>query len=191
MRALPVVLLAAALASACAAPPSSRNETRNEFRTEFLAPGLVLTFPPAGAAAADDGHGLLWDLALYLPNRIFDLFDIVRARVRVGPGFGLGLRATEVADLYLGSYLSAWIGLHGYRGEPSIPWPVGLESRSGAEVSVADASIEGGVGPDYGPFEFGLDVQVLLVGVALGIEPFEILDLVTGLIGIDPSGDDF
>src|SRR5262245_39031928 len=38
------------------------------------------------------GHKLLW----YIPNRISDVLDIVRARVRVGPGLEVGARVTEL-----------------------------------------------------------------------------------------------
>lgn len=139
----------------------------------------------------DEGHGLLMGVALYLPNRIFDIFDMVRARLRLGPGIAVGVRATEVADVFVGSYLSVWVGIHGPRGEPAIPWPAGLESRTGLELSVADASLEGGIGPDYGMAEFGLGGQLAIVGFDLGIDPFEIADFVLGFLTIDLADDDY
>ena len=84
---------------------------------------------------------------------------------------------------------AVWIGLHGPRGEPSIPWPVGLETFTGLEVSFAEGAIEQGV--NYGVTEFGAGAQVLLVGFDVGIDPLEILDLVAGLIFIDLTGDDY
>jgi len=167
-----------------------------------LLPVIGCASPPAGGpprtfddeteeAEVDDGHGVGHALLLYLPNRIFDVFDIVRARVRIGPGFGVSLRATELADVHLAAYTSVWVGIHGPRNEPEIPWPAGLESLATAEVSVAEASADAGFGPDYGPVEIGLGFQAAIIGVDVGVEPFEILDLVTGFVFVDPVGDDY
>lgn len=139
----------------------------------------------------DDGHGVGHALLLYLPNRIFDVFDIVRARVRIGPGFGVQVRATQVASVVLAAYSTVFVGLHGHRGEPSIPWPVGLEILAGAEVSVVGADADAGMGPNYGPVEIGLGLHAALVGFDVGVEPLEILDLVTGFLFIDLVGDDY
>ncbi len=141
----------------------------------------------------DDGGGIaggLYDIAMYIPNRILDVLDIVRARVRLGPGFGIGVRATDVADVFLGSYASIYVGLPGPRGRRTPRLPFGLESKSGLEASLADATVEGGIGPDYGATEFGLDLQILLIGVAVGIDPLELVDLPLGFLGIDIQDDD-
>ena len=51
------------------------------------------------------GHKILF----YLPNRVLDLLDVVRARVRIGPGIAVGARATEFVDVFLGSYTSLYV----------------------------------------------------------------------------------
>jgi hypothetical protein len=142
----------------------------------------------------DEGRksrGVLWHIALYIPNRVFDVFDIVRARVRLGPGLAVGVRATEAVDLFLGTYASIWVGIHGPRGEPSIPWPVGIESLTGAEISVAEASVGGDAAPNYGIVEFGAGFQAVLIGLDIGVDPLEILDFITGLVFIDLTDDDY
>lgn len=139
--------------------------------------------------ADSDGGGFVRGVLLYIPNRVFDVLDIVRARLRVGPGLALSLRATDLADLYVGGYTSIWAGIPGPRAEPSINWPFGIEGRAGLELGPADIAAEAG-DPDYGPFEFGLGVQLLIIGADIGIEPFEILDFALGLLTFDPSGDD-
>ena len=58
------------------------------------------------------------------------------------------------------------------------------------EISVADATAEGNIGPDYGPTEIGAGVHLLIIGLDVGIEPFELLDFVTGLVFIDLRDDD-
>jgi hypothetical protein len=132
--------------------------------------------------------GVIKSIACYIPNRVFDLVDIFRVRVRVGPGISAGVRATTLLSGYLGLHDTIYIGLPGPRGETKIPWPVGLDVRGGAQVSLADATAGG---PYYDPLEFGFEVQPLIVGVNVGIGGFEILDFLTGLLFIDIADDDF
>jgi hypothetical protein len=124
----------------------------------------------------------------YIPNRVFDVFDIVRARLRFGLGIAVGVRATKPLTAYVGVYTSIWVGLHGPRGEPRIPWPVGGESRAGAQASLADVSAGA---PHYGLAEFGLDFQLFILGAAVGVDPLEAVDFVLGFLTIDISGDDY
>jgi hypothetical protein len=144
--------------------------------------------------ADDDDHerrGIVHRLIFYIPNRVFDVFDIVRLRLRFGPGFSVQARATKVLSANAGFYTSFWIGLRGYRGEPRIPWPVGIESFAGATVSVVDAAAEPGGGPNYGPTEIGAGFQLALLGIDFGVLPLEIADLFAGLLTIDLTGDDY
>jgi len=144
-----------------------------------------------GNPESSEGHGLFGTLAWWIPNRLLDVFDIVRLRLRLGPGAAVGARVTEVADVYLGTYVSVYLGLPGPRGRQEPRWPVGFESKTGAEISAADVSVDGMIGPEYGTYEIGLGAQALLVGVDFGIEPFEILDFVVGILTFDPADDDF
>ncbi len=135
--------------------------------------------------------GFVWGLVMYIPNRVLDVFDMVRARVRLGPGFAIGARATEYADVFIGFYTSLYIGLPGPRGRSFPRLPVGLESKSGAEVSVADITLEAGMSPDYGMTECGAGFHLGLIGVDVGVDPFEIVDFVVGLFTFDPMDDDY
>jgi hypothetical protein len=152
-------------------------------------PGASLS--PTPLADESEGDGFLYGALVYIPNRLLDVFDIVRARVRLGPGLAVGARATELADVFVGSYASVYIGLPGPRGRVMPRLPAGLESKSGIEVSAADATLEAGLGPDYGDTEFGFGFQLAIVGVDIGVDPGEILDLVLGLVTIDIADDDF
>ncbi len=148
---------------------------------------------PSVAAADDDDskeHGFVHVVLLYIPNRIFDVLDIVRARVRLGPGFAADIRATELADAFIGAYTSVFVGIPGPRGAPFINWPFGIENKAGAELSVADASTDGRFGPHYGAAEFGLGAQVGLIGADLGVDPWELVDFAVGLLTFDPVHDD-
>jgi hypothetical protein len=127
---------------------------------------------------------------MYIPNRLLDVLDVVRLRVRVGPGLAVDARATKVASAFVGSYASVYVGLPGPRNRPLPKLPIGLESRTGVQASVADATISAGLDPDYGPAEIGLGVQALIVGVDVGVEPLEFVDLLAGIFFIDLTGDD-
>jgi len=202
-----LLVLSALLAVGCAsAGPAGQRAAagplfRAEGRAAWSAWSSTSTAPsPALPVFADDDEedeeeergpvGIGWTILMYIPDRVLDLFDIVRARVRLGPGFAVGARATEYADVFVGAYASVYIGLPGPRGRRFPRLPVGLESKTGAEVSVADVTVEGGLGPDYGMTEFGFGGQLGLIGFDVGIDPGEILDFVLGLFTIDIMDDD-
>jgi hypothetical protein len=127
-------------------------------------------------------------ILMYLPNRVFDLLDIFRVRVRVGPGISAGVRATKPVSAFVGFHSTLFVGLHGPRGKAEFPWPVGIENRGGAQASLANLAPGNTY---YGPLEIGAEVQPLIVGVNIGIEPFELLDFATGILCIDLQDDDF
>lgn len=134
------------------------------------------------------GAGPIKSIVLYIPNRVFDILDIIRLRLRVGPGISVGVHATEVASVFLGTHTTVWAGLHGPRGKAVAPWPVGVESRSGIQVGPIDPSATNCY---YDPLEIGLELQPLIVGLNFGIGLFEVVDFVTGLLFIDLQDDDF
>jgi hypothetical protein len=132
--------------------------------------------------------GPIKSIVLYVPNRVFDILDIIRLRLRVGPGISAGVRATEVASLFLGAHSTVWAGLHGSRGKTTFPWIVGVESHAGAEVGPIGPSATGCY---FDPLEVGLELQPLIVGLNFGVGVFEVVDFVTGLLFIDLQEDDF
>jgi hypothetical protein len=138
----------------------------------------------------DSEHSFIVGTLLYIPNRVLDMLDIFRLRVRVGPGLAAGVRATKVAQIYAGTYVSAYVGLPGPRMRKVPKSPVGLESHNGVTASIADATVDGGIGPDYSPTEIGTGVQLAIIGFDFGIDPYEIVDFVTGIVTIDLREDD-
>jgi hypothetical protein len=138
-------------------------------------------------AAEQKRHPILF----YIPNRVFDVLDVVRLRVRVGPGMAVGARVTQAGEVLAGAYSSIFVGLRGPRGKPRIPWPLGVERYAGVEVSVAGPTADVEHGPDYGPLEVGLGGQAVILGGDVGIAPLEVLDLVTGFLLVDLRHDDF
>jgi hypothetical protein len=151
---------------------------------------------PAGEVVGDaeevsEGKGVLHHIAFYVPNRIFDVLDVVRARARVGGGLAVGARATKVAAVFIGSYSSIYVGAQGPRGRPEVPWPFGVDEKTGIQVSVVDRSTSGDFGPRYSTTEVGAGFQLFGVGLDVGVDAFEILDLATGLLLIDLRDDDY
>ena len=139
---------------------------------------------PQAEANGSGKHPIL----CYIPNRLFDILDIIRLRVRVGVGLSAGARVTKLTNVFAGGHTTMFAGLYGARGKPEIPWPAGVENHAGVDVSIADASL---AGPYIDPLELGLEAQATVIGFSFGIELYEILDFVTGLVFIDLQKDDF
>lgn len=150
---------------------------------------VLFTTPYLSLPCDANADGFVHKILFYLPNRVCDVFDLARARVRVGPGFAIGARVTKYGELSANAYASIFVGLHGPRTEPRIPWPIGIESRAGV-AAIADIDTEI-TAPTYGYGEIGLGFHVALLGLDVGADPVEALDLVLGFFFIDLTGDDF
>jgi hypothetical protein len=173
---LAVALLAVPRSGACDAPTETP-------QTE-PAPAPV----PAPQEVERTRHPVL----MYIPNRIFDALDLVRLRVRVGPGLTVQARATDALDVVLGAHATVFAGVPGPRGRPRINLPVGVETFAGAEVSVVGSKTEQGWSkPYYGHLEVGAGFQAAILGLDLGIDPLEILDFAAGILFLDLLDDDY
>jgi hypothetical protein len=127
-------------------------------------------------------------LATYVPNRILDLLDIVRLRVRFGPGAAASFRLTRPASVVTGSYSTLYMGLYGPRGEKIFPSPIGFENL---EWDSDPRGVRSAGPPYYGPLEIGAGLQLPGPGLDVGVEPLEAIDFLAGLIFLDLRGDDF
>jgi hypothetical protein len=137
-----------------------------------------------GSAAGVGSVG--WTILMYLPNRVLDLFDMVRFGVDVGPGIAGQAKATDAAQVQAFSRASVGAGLQGLRH-----LPVQMSTESGAGVGPIELTPTAG----FGWFESPTDVRVLahalLVGAHVAVDPVEIGDFVTGLVLIDIRDDDY
>jgi hypothetical protein len=140
--------------------------------------------PPASVPSLQ--HRLLW----YLPNRFLDLFDLFRARVRIGPGLALNIRCTRWADFYAGEYHALYLGLPGPREAPVCPIPAGLEQEKGLSLLGVDATDSLPHEPGYSDTEFTVGAHLLLVGAEVGFDPVEAADFALGFFLLDPRRDD-
>ena len=130
---------------------------------------------------------ILW----YAPNRVLDLLDIFRLRLRIGPGLAANFRITDFGAFYVGSYQSVYVGLPGPRHPHVLRPPVGLESLRGIVMAGVDATDDTPHGPEYGAAEIDVGLHLLLVGGEAGVDAVEIGDFLGGWIGMDPMEDDF
>lgn len=120
---------------------------------------------------------------LFLPNRLLDAIDIVKADVGVGPATGAVVRVTT------------W-GQAGYRSFAPGSLRVGLRGRH--MPVFFERSAELGIGPvfmqshdrEVTPLEVGAGVDVLLVGAYLGVSIDELFDFFGGWVGLDFKDDD-
>jgi hypothetical protein len=145
------------------------------------------TKPPEPRSAV----GIAWTALAYVPNRVFDLCDVVRLRARFGDGFAAGARITRYVPVFVGTYDAAWVGLPGPRGEASIPIPLGYERKAGVDAGPIAISSQHSQAPRYGVGEIGAGVQVYLVGAEAGVDVYELADFFAGFVLVDFARDDF
>ena len=176
-------------------PPPAQPKKTAEIKSEETQPKPATVKPEATKpeekkVEQEPSRGIAHRLILWAPNRVLDVFDIMRVRIRFGLGVGLGVRATKYVAAYAGSYTTIYAGLPGPRCRRMPRSPVGLESYNGVKASVADLTVDGGIGPDYSSTEFGAGFQLILFGIDIGVDPFEVIDFTGGILLWDPRQDD-
>jgi hypothetical protein len=152
--------------------------------------------PPAdeksAAAPADappkkekESRGFLMGVVMYLPDRVFDLFDVARAGVNVGPGVGIQLKATDAVQLTAMARTSLGLGLETLRHSP-----VAAGAETSAEMSIVGAGADAGLTWPQSPTDIRVELHPLIVGAHAAVDPVEILDFVLGFVLIDIRDDD-
>jgi hypothetical protein len=134
----------------------------------------------------EDESSTLGVILLYIPNRIFDLFDVARAGVNVGPGFGFDVRCTKWLKAQFISDTSVGVGLQTLRHLP-------LCVRSQAKIGLGFISTPGMNLLDwhYGDYDLRVELHVLIIGAHVAVELGEIVDFIGGIFTWDPMNDDF
>jgi hypothetical protein len=134
--------------------------------------------------------GMLIAVVKYVPNRALDALDLLRLRLRVGPGNAFAARAGEPFEYFRGRYRSVFAGLPGPRRGPLPRLPVGIEARDRRDSEGEGARLAWG-DPGYALRECALGFQAGVFGLDLGTDPTQWLDFAFGLIGLDPADDDW
>lgn len=141
--------------------------------------GDIVGFPDASAGRI---------AALYLPNRLVDLLDLVHFGVGVGPCIGVDLQATRYLRLEAARGASLGLGWFGRRGQ----WyqaAVYTGHTFTREWETNDRMLEAFHIPLW---DLGIQVHLLAGHAYLGIAPLdEGLDLLAGLLTFDLKGDDW
>ena len=92
--------------AACTAIPDSAGPFYQEEAGDEPAKAQEVKYDEQAVKPVDDekedkGRPVIIDILLYVPNRVLDALDIVRAGVSVGPGIGVDLTATEALNATL------------------------------------------------------------------------------------------
>lgn len=150
----------------------------------------------------------------YFPNRILDSLDLIRLRIKMGPGVGGGIRLTKWLEIYGGVYKVIYVGFPGSRLGKHFRMPVGLESYNGFKIrglnfelssgtanylkqpwhweklEIIDQVMTGKVGPSYSSTSISVNLQLIIIGFDVGVNPEEFLDFIGGFVFWDPMKDD-
>jgi hypothetical protein len=136
--------------------------------------------------SAEESPSILMVLLLYIPNRIFDAGDVVRAGVNLGPGIGADLCATESLSVAAMFRTSVGVGYETLRHMPVV-W--GGESY--AAVGPVSSKVVGGPIWYRQYWDIRPELHVVLVGAHVAVNPAEIADFFLGFTTIDIMNDDY
>lgn len=137
--------------------------------------------PPVCAQPCAQPCSLLEVCLYYVPNRALDFLDIFRLNVGFGCGWGVNVRATELAEIGWGQYQTTRFGMKGR------VLPVYEENIDECGIALL-GWVNGCLQRD--PTEVGADLQVGFIGAQAAVSLAEAADFVTGFILIDLQGDD-
>lgn len=132
----------------------------------------------------------LEEVALYLPNRLIDLLDVVHIGYATGYGLGLELHPTRHARIGATASISAgvaWLSRHTNPFEAAVYARTVLgEDQSPPFEDHADKILW-----RFPRWDVGLLVVPAIYHVYVAIAPDEIVDFLLGFSTYDAKGDDF
>jgi hypothetical protein len=148
---------------------------------------------------------------LYLPDRVLDLMDVVTVGVHFGLGAFVDAHATRAMQLAGGFRSTGGLGLHDQRS-------LGMKAQAEAGLTVVAAGGQSYVGGLIGTsgalggfdstaglhqpgdrlyqefrdyWAVGASATALMVGFEADLHPIQLVDFLTGFVGIDLLHDDF
>ncbi|MFH1998462.1 MAG: hypothetical protein ABIK28_02225 [Planctomycetota bacterium] len=143
-------------------------------------------------AEAEEGdeekeHSPVGTALLYIPNRIFDALEIVRAGVNAGFGFGVDCRATWVAQAVFIHDSSVGLGFQGVRHLPVC----GRLAHTSVGVGPIKTPSLGLFDWPINDYDIRIELFIAVVGAHVAVDLEAIADFVTGFFLFDISDDDF
>jgi hypothetical protein len=130
--------------------------------------------------------GPMHTAALWLPNRILDACDLVRAGVDVGPGIGFDGCVTHYMRIAGMARTSGGIGYQTFRHSPA-------KFAHEEYVISGPKAAEAGLGANWyhQTWDVRLELHLLLVGAHAAVNLGEIGDFLAGIVTLDPMDDDY
>ena len=139
--------------------------------------------PAAKRTKRSKSSTLPYQIAMYIPNRVLDILDILRVDVGVGPAIGGVVRFSKDGQLAYRKQLPGSLHL-GLRGRNS---PLFIEKRD--EIGVSPSFSQSKDRP-VAPAEFGAGIDVGLLSIYGGLDLGSIGDCLLGFVGVDLANDD-
>ncbi|MEN6625022.1 MAG: hypothetical protein ABFD69_02215 [Candidatus Sumerlaeia bacterium] len=145
-----------------------------------------VTVPPQQKEEPSTGMKVLQAVSWYIPNRIADIFDVPKFYMTLGSGLGGTLRATKI--FYFSYYDSEAyaIGWGGRKMEAA--GSIFFHERLDEKYLGFLAAQQGKLQRD--PTEVGLSLSLWAIGANVALSGAELIDAVTGIVGIDLMDDD-
>jgi hypothetical protein len=149
-------------------------------------PDHILASPNEGWLEIPENDDVAFSerLLYWLPNRLLDLWDIIRFDAGVGPSYGGAIRVTRFLQAGARNFVpgSLRIGALGRR------LPIMLETSD--EEGFAPLDYNPSAQRDVCTYELGVGLEFLVAGAYLGVCPEEIFDFAGGIFLLDFEHDD-
>lgn len=145
-----------------------------------------VTQPPKAEPKVSTGMKILQAISWYIPNRIADIFDVPKAHISLGSGLGANVRATKY---FFFSYFDTETNCIGWEGRKmesagSIFFHEKYDEKYLGFLAAQQGKLQ------HDPSEVGLSLHLWALGVNFALSGAELLDAVTGIVGVDLMGDD-
>ena len=171
----------------------------NPYRSCSLFLGLILLVsggcgtlrPPAPAPHREEVIGEppeLVQVAMWAPNRVMDALDIVRFGGGVGPGIGVDIRATRLAQVSALSGLAFGVGWQGRWNSPVLSDTRGF--LSAGPVTLGSTSLNKLLSWQRTDWEIRAEAHAGLVLAQAAVDLYQVYDFAVGLLFYDPGEDD-
>jgi hypothetical protein len=144
-------------------------------------PPPQMVAPPVAPAPCAQPCSLCEVLLYYVPNRALDFIDIFRANIGLGCGFGVNVRATELAEIGMGQYQTTRFGM---KGRILPVYEENIDECGFAILGYVNGCLQ------RDPTEVGADLHLGIIGAQAAVSLAEAADFIAGFLLIDLQGDD-